>query len=90
MRSAEPLLEERRKFNLPPYIRMVEMRTSKAVELGRALSAEGFSTMVLTDSVRVSLSRDKTLLDAKRKLRKTVEAFRSSSRADVIVDVDPV
>lgn len=90
LRSAEPLLEERRKFNLPPYTRMVEMRTSKAVELGRALSAEGFSTMVLTDSVRVSLSRDKTLLDAKRKLRKTVEAFRSSSKADVIVDVDPV
>ena len=90
MQSAETLLEERRQFSLPPYTRMVELRCSKPEELGRALCAAGFSPAVLPSSVRVSLARDKNLLEAKRKLRKTVEAFRSKFKADVIVDVDPI
>lgn len=89
LQNAEPLLEERRRFSLPPYTRLVEMRSAKATELSRALSAMGFATMLMPGSVRVSLTRDKTLPEQKRKLRKTVEAFRSSSKADVIVDVDP-
>ena len=90
LKSAEPLLEERRKFNLPPYTRIIDIRTSKSEALGRNLSKEGFSPIVLPDYVRVSLTRDKTLLEQKRKLRKTLEAFRSSSKTDVITDVDPV
>ena len=90
LKSAEPLLEERRKFNLPPYTRLIDIRTSKSEALGRNLSKEGFSPIVLPDYVRVSLTRDKTLLEQKRKLRKTLEAFRSSSKTDVITDVDPV
>jgi hypothetical protein len=89
LQNAEPLLEERRRFSLPPYTRLVEMRTAKATELGKALSSMGFSPMLMPDSVRVALARDKTLPEQKRKLRKTVEAFRSSSKTDVIVDVDP-
>ena len=90
MQSAETLLEERRQFSLPPYTRMVELRCSRPEELGRALSAAGFSPAVLPSSVCVSLARDKNLLEAKRKLRKTVEAFRSKFKADVVVDVDPI
>ena len=90
LKSAEPLLEERSRFSLPPYTRMVEMRTQKASELGQALSAAGFSPMTMPDSVRVCIARDKRLSEEKNKLRKTVEAFRSSSKADVVIDVDPV
>ena len=90
LKSAEPLLEERSRFNLPPYTRMVEIRTSKATELGQALSAAGFSPMVMPDSVRVCIVRDKHLAEEKKKLRKTVEAFRSTFKTDVILDVDPL
>ena len=90
LKSAEPLLEERSRFSLPPYTRMVEMRTQKASELGQTLSAAGFSPMTMPDSVRVCIARDKHLSEEKMKLRKTVEAFRSSSKADVVIDVDPV
>ena len=45
--------------------------------------------MVLAEAVHIALPRDKQLLERKRKLRKTVEAFRSTFKADVIIDVDP-
>lgn len=90
LKSAEPLLEERSRFSLPPYTRMVEMRTSKAFELGQALTAAGFSPMIMPESVRVCVARDKYLPEEKKKLRKTVEAFRSNFKADVITDVDPL
>ena len=93
LKTAEPLLEERKIFSLPPYTRMIEFRlhkTSKVSELGKALSTAGFSPMVLNSSVRIVLARDKNLLESKKRLRKAVEAFRSSSKTDVIADVDPV
>ena len=90
LKSAEPLLEERSRFNLPPYTRMVEMRTGKAAELAKALSAAGFSPMAMPDAVRVCIARDKRLAEEKKKLRKTVEAFRSNFKTDVVLDVDPV
>lgn len=91
--SAEPLLEERRNFNLPPYFRLIEFRTRDqrtAEALAGSLKAAGFSPMQVTDGVRIALPRDRQLLESKRKLRKTVEAFRNFAKADVITDVDPV
>lgn len=93
LNSAEPLLEERRNFNLPPYYRLIELRVHDATtaeSLGKSLQKAGFSPMVLADAVRIALPRDKQLQESKKILRKTVEAFRSSSKTDVIVDVDPV
>ena len=90
LKSAEPLLEERNRFNLPPYTRMVEMRTGKAAELAKVLSSAGFSPMAMPDAVRVCIARDKRLAEEKKKLRKTVEAFRSNFKTDVVLDVDPV
>ena len=92
LNSAEPLLEERRAFNLPPYYRLIELRVHDAAtaeSLGRSLQKEGFSPMVLAEAVRIALPRDKQLQESKRKLRNTVEAFRSTFKADVIIDVDP-
>ena len=92
LNSAEPLLEERRAFNLPPYYRLIELRVRDAAtaeSLGRSLQKDGFSPMVLAEAVRIALPRDKQLLERKRKIRKTVEAFRSTFKADVIIDVDP-
>ena len=46
--------------------------------------------MPAAEGVRVALPRDKQLQESKRKLRKTIEAFRSTFKADVVTDVDPV
>ena len=91
--SAEPLLAERRSFNLPPYFRLIELRTrdSRAAEsLSGNLKKAGFSPLLMGESVRIALPRDKQLQESKRKLRNTVEAFRSTFKADVIADVDPL
>ncbi|MCR5519314.1 MAG: hypothetical protein K6F21_03185 [Bacteroidales bacterium] len=93
LRSADPLLEERRNFALPPYTRMVEIRlkdAGQAAELSRRLSREGFSPMELGSSLRISLPRDKQLLLRKKELRSCLEAFRSQSKANVVIDVDPI
>ena len=90
--SAEPLLQERRQFNLPPYFRLIELRVRNAdiaQNLAHSLTAAGFSPMIMGESVRIALPRDKQLQESKRKLRNTVEAFRSTFKADVIIDVDP-
>ena len=90
--GAEPLLQERRQFNLPPYFRLIELRlhdAGKMQNLAHSLTAAGFSPMVLGESVRIALPRDKQLQESKRKLRNTVEAFRSTFKTDVIIDVDP-
>lgn len=91
--SAESLLEERRNFNMPPYFRLIEFRVRDqriAEALGRSLEKAGFSPMPAAEGVRVALPRDKQLQESKRKLRKTIEAFRSTFKADVVTDVDPV
>ena len=87
------LLEERQNFNLPPYYRLIELRVHDATtaeSLGKSLQKAGFSPMVLADAVRIALPRDKQLQESKKILRKTVEAFRSNFKADVITDVDPL
>lgn len=91
--SAEPLLEERRRFGLPPYTRLVDIRfkdTWASSALSQQLTAEGFSTVALWDTVRVTLPRDRQLLERKKELRRCLEAFRSSSKATFVVDVDPI
>ena len=60
-----------------------------AQNLAHSLTAAGFSPMIMGESVRIALPRDKQLQESKRKLRNTVEAFRSTFKADVIIDVDP-
>ena len=44
----------------------------------------------MPETVRVILPRDKHFTDNKKKLRKIVETFRSKSKSDVIIDVDPL
>ena len=91
--SAEPLLEERRRFGLPPYTRLVDIRFKDAAAaslLAQKLTAGGFSTVALWDTVRVTLPRDRQLLERKKELRRCLEAFRSSSKATFVVDVDPI
>ncbi|MBR5670753.1 MAG: hypothetical protein IKX11_02740 [Bacteroidales bacterium] len=91
--SAAPLLEERRRFGLPPYTRLVDIRfkdASAAASLAQSLASGGFSAMALGETVRVSIPRDRQLLERKKELRRCLEAFRSSSKAAFVVDVDPI
>ncbi len=93
MTSSESLLEERREFGLPPYSRLVDLRLkaiASASTLCESIVSSGFRSMELADSVRVVLPRDKQLQANKKKLRKIVETFRSKSKSDVIIDVDPL
>ena len=91
--SAEILLAERREFSLPPYTRLVDLRLSggaSASALCKDLASAGFRVMEMPESVRVILPRDKQLQSGKKKLRNVVETFRSNSKSNVIIDVDPL
>ena len=92
MDSAEPLLEERRSFDLPPYCRLVEfrMRDSRGIlPLSKAIEKAGFTPLSMPEAIRVTLPRDSHLRERKTKLRNIVQTFRSSNKADIIIDVDP-
>jgi primosomal protein N' len=91
MTSSESLLEERREFGLPPYSRLVDLRLRNGMSaLCGALLKAGFQAMEMPECIRVVLTRDMTLTDNKKKLRKIVETFRRDSKSDVIIDVDPL
>ena len=92
MDSAEPQLEERSAFKLPPYFRLIEIRVRDnraTAPLSQALKAAGFDPLLMSDAVRLALPRDSQLRERKTKLRNIVETFRSSNKADIIIDVDP-
>ena len=91
--TVEPLMEERRAFNLPPFSRLIELRlykTDKSADLCRALTSAGFVPLASQGIIRVSLPRDNQLREKKNILRNTVDAFRSTHKTDIIIDVDPI
>ena len=90
LHSAEPLLEERKAFNLPPFTRMIDVRSTKCSALAGILSAKGFPAYCSQDTVHIPLPRDRKLTDNKKEIRKTVEAFRTKTKSDAVIDVDPV
>lgn len=103
--SAEPLLEERKSFSLPPYTRLVDILLPGRERFGdlhsslsRELVRQGFCA---TDAlpcpdgrsrIRVTLQRDTQLHTRKNALYAAVQAFRTEHHihAGVVIDVDPL
>ena len=81
MNNAYSLLQERRDFRLPPFTRLVDVRTKQSLE--RELSASGFIVFPTPDGVRVVLNKDKSLIEKKKELRKILSGVKC------VIDVDP-
>ena len=105
MKSAEPLLEERRRFALPPYTRIVDVilpaRGDASVigaELSSKLREAGFNasdTIPRADGksvLRVVFKREKDLNAKKIALSAAIKAFSTGHKVqgNIILDVDPL
>ena len=101
------MLEERRIAGYPPFTRMVKVqlkdkneqrRNYLAKELAAALGREGlklegpYSLEQETAELRILLARDKSLVQKKAAMAKTITAFETSRKytGHIIIDVDPV
>ena len=93
LNACTPLLAERRQFGLPPYTRVVDIEVASAVApegLSRELRLAGFAVNAFGPVLRISLPRNKMLLDNKRQLAaKLAEYKKSHPRERFIINVDP-
>ena len=104
MKSAEPLLEERRRFALPPYTRIVDVilpargdGPTIGADLSRNLRESGFNvsdTIPRADGksvLRVVFKREKDLVAKKKALAAAIKAFGTGHKVQgIILDVDPL
>ena len=90
MNSADDLLEERKTFGLPPYTRLVDIRTLRCEPLSPVLASLGFTCFAGDGYVRVSLQRDKSLSSKKRLLLEIINRKKKNGFRDISVDVDPI
>lgn len=101
----EPLLEERSRFGLPPYTRLVDVLLQDCSrfqdipgKLSRKLLSLGFrATDALrrpdgSSFIRVTFARDRSLETRKKALSEAVQAFMAEHkiRSGTVLDADPV
>ncbi|MBR5064491.1 MAG: hypothetical protein IKX05_07230, partial [Bacteroidales bacterium] len=93
------LLEERRQFGYPPYTRLIhivvrDQNLKRGAFMLRELAAAlaPFSPLPGMGMLRVTLPRDKTLLERKQALQVCVAHFEKERRypGHICLDVDPV